>query len=277
MAFELFRNEANFIRTMITHPCARPWFIWVETFLPAFIKLMITVTLFDVEDAIRAHGESLAGTKKGRKGKRHTPRIKTKGQIKPVERYYQKGLKTLLIVTEPLEKIGFTWLVFSAVDEFFYDWQTLLEQSDYCVDRGQAGPLQLKRGPGFISIVVGFIPVILNIEAQDRAGWPHDSIGAALPLGRYTCLFALTVIGPFGGAANLKIRIRTPSSFGDDVTESEALALGEGQEGSMVVSHNFNYPLIGGGTLTWEIGGETIPIGIEAVKGHMTVFRDLPS
>ena len=276
MGTQLFRNEANFIKSMITHPCARPWFIYLETFLPAFIKLLITVVLFDVEDAIRAHGETITKDKKGGKGKRHTPRIKTQGQPKAIDRYAQKGLKVLLVVTSPLEKIGFTWLVFSAVDRFFYDWQTLLENSDFCVDRGQAGPLTRGRGPGFVSIVESFIPVILTNLLQDRGGWDDGPIAGALPQGRFTAVFALTVIGPLFGAGNIIIRIRTPGAFGSTTTESEPLALGQDEEGSMIVVHNFFLPLVGGGSITWEIGGETIPIGINTVKGHMTVFKDLP-
>lgn len=272
----LFRKEANFIKAMISHPCARPWFVYLELFVPAFVKMMITVVLFDIEDAIRAHGESIVRDKKGGTKKRHGIKLKVVGRPTAVDRYAQKGLKILLVVTKPIELVGFTWLLFSAVDQFFYDWQTLLEESDFCVDRGQSGPLTLQRGPGFVGILESFSPVILNIEAQDRAGWPHSSTVVELPFGSFKAFFALTVIGPTGDAQTIRIRIRTPGAFGADITESDNLALAPGEEGSMVVQHNFSFPLIGGGSCTWEVGGITVPIGIETVKGHMTVFRDLP-
>jgi len=273
VALTLFRKQANFIKSMIVHPCARPWYIWLQTFTPAFIKLLITVNLFDVEDAIRGHGEQIVREKGGRGGKKHSPRIKTQGRPTAADRWSQKGLKTLLVVTKPLETIGFTWLVFSAVDEFFYDWQTLLELSDFCKFPIDSGPLQLARGPGFVSIVVGFIPVILNVDRQNRAGWPHSTLSANVPEGVYSATFSLGVKGPVGGASNIKIRLRTPGAFGDDITESEPIALAHNEEGDMIVQHSFWYPLIGGGALTWEIGGETIPIGIETTKGHMTCQR----
>lgn len=276
MGLEFFRKEANFIKALITHPCARPWFVYVETFLPSFVKLMITLVIFDIEDAIRAHGEGIVRDKQGGKKKRHSPRIKSQGQPRKIDRYAQKGLKILLVVTEPLEKIGFTWLVFGALDEFFYDWQTLLEESDYCVDKGQSGPLTLHRGPGFISFVIGFVPVILPNLLQDRGGWHVSGTFADLPRGTFTCVWALTVKGGHNGTPNIIIRVKTPGAFGPDTTESDPITLAQDEEGSLVVRHSFFFPLIGGGRISWEIGGNTIPIGIEAVKGHMTVFRELP-
>lgn len=273
MGIRFFPNEQNFIRSIITHPCARPWYIWAETFLPAFLELLITVTLFDVEDAIRAHGESITRDKAGAKGKRHSPRIKTSGQPTAVDRWAQKGLKTLLVVTKPLETIGFTWLLYSAVDQFFFNWQTLLELSDFCKSPIDSGPLQRSRGAGTVSLVVGGVPVILGNALQNRGGWANNSLGATLPEGVYQSSFTLTVLGPIGGLTNLWIRLRTPGVFGNDITQSDPLALLHGEEGTMVVQHSFWYPLIGGGTITWEIGGETIPAGIETVKGHMFCQR----
>jgi len=273
---ELFKNEQNFIKYVLSHPCARPWYVYAETFAPAFLKLLVTVALLDVEDAIRAHGEKIAREGKGKKGKRHTPRIKTQGKVQPYERYMAKGLKTLLVITEPLEKIGFAWLLFSATDQFFYDWQTLLEQSDYCVDRGQSGPLTLSRVGGFNSLVVGFNVVSLPIESQDRAGWPHTTIVANIPFGSFTAIFACEVVGSTGGLTNLMIRLRTPGSIGADSTTSDPIAVNGGEVISMFVTHHFTNPTVGGGTLLWEIGGETVPVGIFIVKAMMSVFRDLP-
>lgn len=273
MGFEIFKHEANFIKRQLTHPCARPWYIWVETFLPAFIKLLITVNLFDVEDAIRSHGKKISGPSKGRTGKRHTPRIKTQGRLLVPERWQQRGLRTLLVVTQPLELIGLTWLIFSSVDQFFYDWQTLLDLSDFCKNPIQSGPLQVSRGPGTVSIVESFVPVIMPITDQDRASWNPGLLSVDLPEGIYSAVFALTVIGPIGGVNNVLIRLRTPGSLGADVTVSDPLALTQGEEGSLVVRHDFFYPIIGGGTLTWEVGGETIPAGIETIKGRVVAQR----
>jgi len=268
-----FPHEKNFIKTLITHPCARPWYVWVETFVPAFIVLYATVAFFDVEDAIRAHGEKIAGKGTRRKGKRHTPKIRLTGEKTIVRRWSQRGLRTLLLLTGPLEIVGFMWLLYAATDQFFYNWQTLLEKRDFCNRDEQSGPLQLSREGGFISFVVGGVPVILGTQEQNRSSWPHSTIGATLPQGDFAAGFSLTVLAPASGVSNVWIQLKTAGLFGGQTFRSKSLDLGPFEEGSLSVSAHFAYVLSGGGPLSWEIGGNTIPIGIETVKGHMFVHR----
>jgi len=166
MGIRLFPNEVNFIKEIITHPCARPWYVYLQTFTPAVIELFFVTAFFAVHAAIRANGEKSARGKEGRKGKRHTPRIRVNATDKIINRFAQKGLLVLLIVTEPLEKIGFLWLLFSAVDRFFYNWQTLLDKSDFCKEPIISGPLQRSRTTGFISVIVSGSAVILGTLEQ---------------------------------------------------------------------------------------------------------------
>ena len=271
----LYPGTRNFIKTQIMHPCAKPWWVWVETFFPAFIKLAITVTLLDFNDALRARGKKISGGGLMQSGRGRGIKQKIKmGLIgTTVNRFSQRGLRTLLVVTQPLEFIGLAWLLYAATDRFFYDWQTLLENSGYCLTSDALGPLTLSRGPGFISIVESGIPVILNIDDQNRASWAHSSISASLPFGRYSAVFALTVIGPLFGASGMWVQLRSSFLGFDEITRSPLLDLAQGAEGSMTLRHEFTYQTIAGGALTWEIGGVSIPIGIEAVKGFMSVFK----
>ncbi len=273
MPVRFFPNEVNFIKSMVSHPCARPWYVWAETFAAAFIELLITVTLFDVEDALRAHGESIVRDKKGGKGKRHTPRVKATGQPRKVDRYAQRALKTILVVTEPLERIGFTWLLYSAVDQFFLNWQTLLEESTFCEQPIESGPLQRSRGPGFISFVVGGAAIIMTNLLQNRGGWLTNVFTADLPQGLFVAGLGMTVKGPIGSVDPVWIELSVTGLFGTTDFRSDSIALAPGEEGSMAVLARFFLPGAGGGLIGWRIGGSTIPAGIEAVKGHVFVHR----
>lgn len=272
---QIYPGTRNFIKRQIQSSCAIPWYIWVETFFPAFIKLLIVVTLLDINDAVRARGKKItAGHKmrsgRGRGGKRRIPIV---GIPIELDRWQQKGLRTLLVVTQPLEYIGLAWLLYAGVDNFFYDWQTLLEDSGHCQKPEAAGPLQRTRNGGFISIVEGGVPIILPTVVQNRASWSGSSLSVALPFGRYTAVLALTVIGPLFGASGIWIQLRSSFFAFDEISRSEEITIGQGQEGDLTVSHDFSYATLAGGSLTWEIGGVSIPIGIDTVKGFMSVFK----
>ena len=273
---QFYPKTQNFIKTMVMNPCARPWWVWVETFLPAFLKLLIVVSILDLNDALRARGKKIsagAGMASGR-GRGAKRSIKVQGIKIETERWQQRGLRTLLVVTQPLEYIGLAWLLYAATDNFFYDWQTLLENSGYCRHPDALRPLQLSRGPGFISIVEGGIPVILDIDLQNGPGYSHTLLSVALPFGRFTAVFAMTVKGPLFGASGMWIQLRSSFLGFDEISRSPLANATEGEEVSMSVRHEFSYNTIAGGALTWEIGGVSIPIGIEAVKGFMSVFKN---
>ncbi len=272
-ASQIFPNEINFIKTLITHPCARPWYVWVETFVPAFLLLFLTVQLFDVEDAVRAHGESIVRDRKGGKSKRHTGKLATGGARTRVNRWSQKALKTLLVVTGPLELVGFTWLLYSAVDQFFFNWQTLLEESTFCEQPIESGPMQRSRGPGFISFVESGSTVIMTDLRQNRGAWPTNVFTVELPQGLFTSGFGMTVKGPVGGVDPVWIELEVTGLFGTSKFRSDEIALAPAEEGSMSVLARFFLPGAGGGLMSWKIGGSTIPAGIEAVRGHVFVQR----
>lgn len=270
-----FRGQSNFIKRAVLHPCARPWYVYVETFFPAFVELAITVTLFDIEDAIRSHGEKIVaeGRGGGRRRGRHAPKFRISTKELGIARYALLGLRTILIVTKPLELIGFTWLLFSAVDDFFYNWMTLLEKSDFCTQPIESGPLTRSRGPGFISILPGGAPVGLATIDQNRGAWATSQITATLPQGLFTCIWALTVIGPANGVDDVRVQLRITGNLGPSLVEMDPIDIGPGEQVDLLMIVEFFLFAAGGGSIVWEIAGQAIPVGIESVKGHMAVWR----
>lgn len=271
----LFQGEANFIRFMITDQCARPWFVYAETFVPAFLELLMTAMFLELNDIVRAHGENIAeggGGKKGRR-KRHTPHIKTRGAKTEVERYMQKGLKTLLVVTQPLETIGYAILLYSAVDEFFYDWQTLIEQAPYCEKNDEWGPLSRSRGGGFVTILPGGFPIIMTNLTQNRSGWPTTTISAEVPPAQNSIIFAATIGAPPGGITGVYIRVKVTDGFSDTFFESDPQDIPTGQVRDFVVSKDFFVFSISGAAVTWELVGPAVPAGIWCDKARVIMFR----
>lgn len=271
----VFEKEANFIKFMVTDQCARPWFVYAETFLPAFLELLLTIAFLDLNDIVRAYGESIAeggGGKKGKK-KRHTPKIKTLGARTEVERYMQKGLKTLLVVTQPLENIGYAWLLYSAMDDFFYDWQTLIESAPYCTKNDEWGPLSRSRTGGFITILPGGFPIIMTNLTQNRSGWPTTTISATIPAAQSQIIFAATIGAPPGGITGVFIRIKITDGFSDTFYESDKQDIPAHGLRDFVIMQNVFVFSVGGAAVTWELVGPAVPAGIWCDKARVVMFR----
>ena len=271
----VFEKTANFIKFMVTDQCARPWFVYAETFLPAFLELLLTITMLELNDIVRAYGESIAegGGGKKRKRKRHTPKIRTSGAKTNVERYMQKGLKTLLVVTQPLENIGYAWLLYGATDDFFYDWQTLIEQAPYCEKNDLWGPLSRKRGGGFITILPGGFPIIMTDLTQNRSGWPTTTISAEVPAAENQVVFAATIGAPPGGITGVYIRVKVVDGLGTTYFNSDEQDIPEKGLRDFVIMQNFYVFNIGGAAVSWELVGPAVPAGIWCDKARVILFR----
>ena len=267
-----FPKAENFAHEIVVHGCARPWFVYVETFVPAFLKLVLTITFLDLEDILRDFAKIEARQKltSGGRGYGHRYKPTVSQQATRMQRYSQKGLKTLLIVTEPLEIIGFAWLLYAAGDQFFYDWQLLLERSVFCSDSGVGGPFQRSR-PGGSNIGVlpeGVITPLPTFE-QNRAEWTNTSISVSLPFGSYRAFFTVTVHGPNGGISGVQAQLRLPFGSGLFI-RSEPADIAEGQTATLLAEGEFFVAI--GGNLVWELKGPAVPVGLLCDGGHVIVM-----
>lgn len=271
----LFPKEQNFIKSLISHGCARPWYVYIETFAPAAMEAFITVALLDLEDAIRGRGEKIVrrGATAGGRGFRHATKLKTLGQELKYAKYSFLGLKTILILTTPLELIGFTWLVYSAIDEAFFNWQSALERSDFCTQPINSGPLHRSRGPGTIAILPGGSPIPLPTLVQDRAGWGSSTINVGLPEGQFQCLFAMNIGSPPGGITGVKIRLRVTDFLTTYFIDSEEQDIAAKEVKDFVMSVAFFLPTNFGGSVVWELVGPAVPVGIFTGGGNIMIQR----
>lgn len=272
MAFALFPKAQNFAQEIVVHGCARPWFIYVTTFFPSFLQLVLMLAFIDLEDLMRDYAKNLVKTGYGsgrNVGHRYKPAVKP--VTNKINRWSQKGLKTLLIVTEPLEKIGFAWLLYNTTESFFYNWQTALERSIYCDDGGSAGPFQRSRPVGGNVVInqTGAATVCAVLE-QNRAQWTNTGIRVDLPRGQYTAIFSITVAGPLGDITGVRAQLRITGSLGPTIIEGPSGDLAQGEQGSFIVDGDFT--LFIGGSCVWELAGPAVPVGLESFGAHVIVF-----
>lgn len=267
-----FPKAANFISFLYEHPCARPWWVYVETFIPAFLQLFITIATLDAEDILRefAKGKAYERIARSRGGSRHTRKPLMLNKPTKPQILTQRGLKTLLIITEPLEIIGFVWLLWSATEQFFYNWQSMLMQSAFCSTPIDTGPFYRSRAPGlFIGILPEGSATPLPILQQDRAGWGSGGFSVSLPPGLYRGVYAVSIQGPPGGLTGVRARLRIGAGVFETIIDGPAGDLGAGEEGSFLVSGTFFIPIItGGGSMGWELVGPAVPAGVLCQGAH---------
>ena len=54
-------KTANFFSNIVWNGCARPWGVYLVSFVPAFTEAAITLGIWDMEDLIRATATTARG------------------------------------------------------------------------------------------------------------------------------------------------------------------------------------------------------------------------
>jgi len=216
-----FRGEANFIKLVLSHPCAQPWFLLVETFIPAFLKFAITTTVPMWDDIVIAGARAVANAPTGR-GLRHVRQRNIDMQEIRDMKSEAKALRWLLILEAPLETIGFWWLVFSATDQFFYDWASLLRERKFCTAATSSGPFQRSTVNSLANFNTTGDSFGLDVLDQNRAGWPNNDFGVDVPDGIYTVILTITVHDAItDGFDDCGVRIKVTGALGSTNYDSD--------------------------------------------------------
>lgn len=256
----------NFAKFIMTHPCADPFPILVETFFPAALQFAMMIYIPQWEDIAMLRFQEYPRYGKGRSPLRagsHASRKEKKG--KPISRAlapnqgftankYVAGLTTFLhYFVGPIETIGLWWTVFEATDKFAYTWQTLLEQREYCSGNPNSGPLQLYNPSGtqlFTSTgAVSALPVTL----QNRAGWGHTPFDAGLPVGQYYGWFSISVKAVNNAIPNAWVQIDVVSIPGINRTFKGANTTISAEVWTdLIVTFYFDAPLAVTNAINWS-------------------------
>lgn len=268
-------GPSNFVNYILTTNCNRPFYIYVQTFIPAFFDAWLMYRWFDFDDIVRERGKYLAtrGAPTGRGG-RHTKKVRGKAVPQARERYSSRdSLRHFMAWTHPLEMIGLALLLYGVVNQFYYDWQYYLDLADACIDPGFHGPLQRRviDGQAFPNSEGNSLQ--LPILVQNSAGWLSGNISADLPIGKYNVTFAATVIGPKGGGANYGLGIRSVRGLSLGGANHAANFCPEGEETDLVENWEVIITSVLGGTISWVIHGPGVPVGLRIPKARIAVWR----
>lgn len=262
------RGAANFVRRVLDDPCEINYWIYLETFLPAFMKLWLSLTLVDLEDLVRDNAYRQLDDRRGRglRGLRHGARGLRGGRDPSVNRYTERGLRTLLVLTEPLEKLGFAMLAYYATDRFFFEWSMLLDNR-ICDERARGAGFQARDS------AQGFFPnpnlgAVACTENQiSYGGASVSAFGGSVPNGRYTIIFAISIDSDTPSTPqDYAAVISVIGNIGPSEFVGTTASLGRGQSGDLMVVADIVVLGLGGAAISWGVRGPAVPVGMDSTK-----------
>ena len=139
-------DKVNFVIDSWTTGCDAPWYIYIETMKPALLAAFITLITFGWDDVLRGflRPRGLHPRRTGkRKGKwsRRAPRFPEIGELigsnipgaeEVKGKRWSTPMKTLWRIDSALQAIMFAWLVVEVVEDFAFEWTSLLYESYWC-------------------------------------------------------------------------------------------------------------------------------------------------
>lgn len=141
-----FFDKTNYVIDSWAQPCEAPWYIYIETMGPAALEAFITLITFGWDDVARGYFrprglyKRRSGKRKGKWAKR-VPRFPEIGEeigkrIPGADR--QKGKKwselgkTLWRIDGVIQQGLFWWLVVDVTNDFFFNWTSVLYETEWC-------------------------------------------------------------------------------------------------------------------------------------------------
>lgn len=274
--FHFLPQQANLIKKLVYNGCARPWYVYVETFVPAFVNLVLFFTVEDFADLVRGYGyRRLAedGIPTPRTSG-HGMRSNLLGRKMDLDKRAGQGLKWLLRATEPLEKIGFFFFLYQGVEDFAYNWAGGLARSPYCTAPVQDRPFSRSRDGGQIGILPGGDVTPLPILENNGPGLFSDGLHVLLTQGRWDITWAISAKAPPGGIGGVHAQISVTSPGGTNGTFRSDGADVEGDQHFSVI---LNTEIIAGPTganVSWECQGPAVPVGLACDSAHFFATKD---
>lgn len=268
-------GSANFIKRLQYDYCQVPFTIYLETFFPAFIKMLIVQNVPFLDDIIRSSGQALAwGPRADGNNRRHGFKTTLRGSANDVtERYSQRALRHVLVITQPLETIGYLFLLYSTADQFFIDWQSLIDFRGTCVPGASLGMVQRSNPTSELTILEGGDNFTLQTATNTIAPMSSGNGFAGCPQGTYTAYLTLSMLSKVGHQNGLRIGLELQIGDVKTTTWSEPVEINPLLPTDLVVTRDFRVPIGTTAQLRWLVGGVTIAIGALATQGRVMVMR----
>lgn len=275
--FRFAPKTKNFMRWLAWDTCARPFWVLMITFVPAIIEALITVKIWDINDIIRENAKAQAAPppRGRRKRGKHASGVRVPGKEAPTRKWSRNGLAHLLTWTQPLETLGFALLLYSAADQFFFRWQSLIEAIAPCA--GTTGSFMRSSGTRTWNMLFAGGPALMPDLDQNSAGWNTTAFQVGLPAGDYIAIFTARLTPVFPAVYPAGIQLFTPGIIGETITQSGLQELRTGMPTDFMIIAEFFVTGFGGTTVGWQTYGSTVPVGVLCERAQIVVSQNINS
>jgi len=139
-------DKVNYVIDAWSRPCEAPWYIYIETLKPALLTAFLVLITFGWDDVARGFFRPRGlgrrtGKRKGKRRGRGVPRFPELGELiggnlpgadeVKGEKWSRLG-KTLWRIDGALQAGLFLWLVADVVEDFAFNWTSLLYETVWC-------------------------------------------------------------------------------------------------------------------------------------------------
>jgi len=161
-------------------------------------------------------------------------------------------------------------LLYSASDQFYYDWTTLLQYRNYCGSPEFTGPLTRTQATGAYLFSITPKAAPMNTLTQNRGGWPNTNVGASVPASVYYVMMkcrARTASGIINDAYLVLHNI--VSGITVQTFEGARAAVGPDGWTDLIVGAQINCSLFVSSTISWSTASDTSPVGAADIEDAM--------
>lgn len=261
-----FIDKVNGIVRFIEDPCDAPWLLYIELARKPFGKMVLTLLTFGLLDVIRAYfrPKGLRSGRKGRGRRRPPPRPgslrRILGKIPGLGqdtgemvgkwlpggervrgRQVSQGVKFFWLVDGVLQRLLWYWLIIDVTATFFYEWTSLIQQSEFCAAQA---PFRLRATGtgGGIAAIAGWESIVAPTitSSTGHIGW--DGRTATVGEGHYTILLAWTAVSLASEDTNIELRARRFGIEFEAIANSDLADLDVGGTADMIAVGDFTGP-----------------------------------
>jgi len=254
-----FFKKVNYVVDFVIDPCHAPLLVYIELAAVPFGDLVLAWLTFGWDDVVRGYfrpTKAMRGARSFRRGKRPVGRGRVIGFLRKVPgigddvgnwigkkipgskelqgRSISQGQKFVWIVDGLVQRLLLWWLIIDIVSDFFYEWATLIDASEFCQQQ-QNGSMYYT-GPGIaISPHTGWGATGAPIKHWEEGPIDWNITGGFAFSRRWSVLSAYTAMNGSPNPITWETRLVVNYLSGQKIYNSGAITIAPGAEGSTVV------------------------------------------